>query len=1127
MRSGAHSLPVTTGISLTKPPLTEKPITPVVAYSKARRITHCRILMAMLAALVSVSKSVPSLAFNDLWVPQQQINNAGTNKTEARVFDVEPGKLTELRISVGESHLFPITLASKQFLSLVVEQRGVDLSVMLIGADDAPVLQVDSTGTTHGEESLFFISENAGTYKVKVQPTRVGSSGDYTLLIKAVREALPSDQLLDAATKAMAEGDRLRKLRKEEAVRKAIDNYSRGLTLWQQIGNRKEEGKALYNIGFAYALLDDYPRSLEFYLPLLPLVRAHGTQEEQAATLLNIGIGTLNIGENSEAITYFEQASTLFESLNVPRGVAFTLGELGRAHYLLGENQEALGYYGRALSIWRELKVEQSEGFMLDLIGRVQLSLGEREEARKSFDTALEKLKPPANPRYRANTLTDLGRFYMAEGNNSEALRYFGEALPLYSDDSGQIGRAENLAYLGEAESNLGQTAMALEHFNEALKIQEAIKDKRGQGDTLHKIGTMYFAAGEPSRSLEYLEKAVKLWQENGYRPGEANTRYEISRVQRSRGSLGEARTEIEAAVSAIESQRAALVGVGPRTSYFASVRSYYEQYIAVLMDLHDQNPQAGFDGLALHASERARARLLLDAFEEAQQGFQGVDDQKLLARRKQLRQQLSSSADLQIRLLSNKLLPQQASRLKERLAEIEGQLRAVEEQLRIRTPKIAGLISPKILTAAEIRQQVLDNDTLLLEYALGEEHSYLWVADVAGVRTFKLPGRAEIASVALPFNALARKRNWEGGDRDRFEALSRALGQTLLGQAAPLLGEKRLVIVPDGLLQLVPFAALQIPKPVTQQGHGAEKSSEGTTLEPLLIRHEIIYEPSASTVAAIRRESGRRGTPQLAAAIIADPVFGSKNARAALPVGDGALNNSRGGGGETAERAAAELNLMARGAPIPPLLMSGAEAREIYRIARPEGAFLALKFKANRAVATSPELSRYRVVHFSTHALLNTERPDLSGIVLSLVDERGNPQDGFLQLYEIYNLNLPVELVVLSACQTALGREVKGEGLISLMRGFMSAGARRVAATQWEVDDEAVTELMKQFYLNMLRDRRLTAAAALRSAQLSLQGRKDRWGNPFYWAGFVVQGEWRPWPRAARHSRGRSGRVK
>jgi CHAT domain-containing protein/Tfp pilus assembly protein PilF len=742
----------------------------------------------------------------------------------------------------------------------------------------------------------------------------------------------------------------------------------------------------------------------------------------------------------------------------------------------------------------------------------------------KSFQAALPKLERSGDLRNQASTFTDLGRLYLAEGDNAAALASLEKALALHTRAGGQIGIAETRAYLGEAESNLGQTAKALEHFNEALKIQEAIKDRIGQGDTLHKIGGAYFAAGEPSKALGHFEKALKFWQGNEYRPGEANTRYELSRVQRSLGRLGEARAQVEAAVSIIESQRAALAGTTPRASYFASVRNYYEQYIAVLMGLHGSNPQRGFDRLALNVSERARARLLLDSFEEAQQGFREADDQNLLARRKRLRQQLSSSTDLQIRLLSNKLLPHQAAGLKEKLAAVEEQLQAVEEQLKARKPKIAGLTSPNILSAAEIQKRVLDKDTLLLEYALGDEHSYLWVVDTAGVSTFELPGRAEITSAASPFNELARKRNWEGGDSEKFEALSKALGRTLLGKAAPLLGEKRLVIVPDGVLHLVPFAALQIPGPSPRTGADARGAADGDAFELLLTRHEIVYEPSASTVAAVRGEAGRRGAPQMAAAIIADPVFGPRKASAGPPAGAGEYGSSR-GGGETAERAAAELNLMPRGAPLPPLLTSGDEAREIYKIARPEGAFLALRFKANRATATSPELSRYRIVHFSTHALLNVERPDLSGIVLSLVDEQGNPQDGFLQLYEIYNLNLPVELVVLSACQTALGREVKGEGLISLMRGFMSAGARRVAATLWEVDDEATTELMRQFYLNMLRDRRQTVPAALRSAQLSLHGRKDRWGNPFYWAGFVVQGEWGPWPGAAPRAGGR--RVK
>ena len=194
---------------------------------------------------------------------------------------------------------------------------------------------------------------------------------------------------------------------------------------------------------------------------------------------------------------------------------------------------------------------------------------------------------------------------------------------------------------------------------------------------------------------------------------------------------------------------------------------------------------------------------------------------------------------------------------------------------------------------------------------------------------------------------------------------------------------------------------------------------------------------------------------------------------------------------------------------PIPPLYFSGEEAEAIYRLAKPQGAKLAKDFAANRRAVTGGALSGYSIIHISTHALLNDTHPELSGIVLSLVDEQGGTQDGFLQLYEIYNLNLPADLVVLSACQTALGKEIKGEGLLSLTRGFMYAGASRVAATLWKVDDEASKELMILFYRKMLIEK-LSPAAALRESQMAMWKRKGRMSNPYFWAPFVLQGEWR-----------------
>src|SRR5262249_21421878 len=179
-------------------------------------------------------------------------------------------------------------------------------------------------------------------------------------------------------------------------------------------------------------------------------------------------------------------------------------------------------------------------------------------------------------------------------------------------------------------------------------------------------------------------------------------------------------------------------------------------------------------------------------------------------------------------------------------------------------------------------------------------------------------------------------------------------------------------------------------------------------------------------------------------------------------------------------------------------LVFSNQEAEYITGFA-PRGSTLkATGFGANRSLVASGELGRYRIVHFATHGLINGEHPELSGLVLSLVDEKGKPQDGFLRMSEIFDLRLPADLVVLSACQTALGKEIKGEGLVGLTRGFMYAGAERVVASLWQVDDEATSQLMQYFYRGMLKDN-LRPVAALRAAQIEMS-RSSRWSSPYYW---------------------------
>ncbi len=313
-----------------------------------------------------------------------------------------------------------------------------------------------------------------------------------------------------------------------------------------------------------------------------------------------------------------------------------------------------------------------------------------------------------------------------------------------------------------------------------------------------------------------------------------------------------------------------------------------------------------------------------------------------------------------------------------------------------------------------------------------------------------------------------------------------------IISPAAPLLGKKRLIIIADGGLQFIPFAALPDP------------ASSVSNPIPMMIWHEISYSPSASVLGSLRKETtSRKSAPKLLA-LIADPVFDSEDVRLRQHATHISTSRTKG------ETVLGTLNWRDIGSELrlPRLPFSRLEAAWIYSLVGKAECMRALDFDASLATATSPAISRYQVVHFATHALLDTEDPALSGLVLSLFNRQGRPQPGFLNLNDIYNLKLSADLVVLSACQTGLGKSINGEGLIGLTRGFIYAGAPRVIASLWSVDDIATAELMKEFYTYFLRDH-MRPAAALRKAQISLWQQKA-FRSPYYWAPFVLQGEWK-----------------
>jgi CHAT domain-containing protein len=476
------------------------------------------------------------------------------------------------------------------------------------------------------------------------------------------------------------------------------------------------------------------------------------------------------------------------------------------------------------------------------------------------------------------------------------------------------------------------------------------------------------------------------------------------------------------------------------------------------------------------------------------------------------LQQKLNAAAERQTRLLSGKYTDELATRLQKEIDALTAEYQQVEAQIRRNSPRYAALMQPVPLTVREIQRNLLDADTVLLEYALGEERSYLWAVTTTSVNSYELPKRAEIETVARRvYELLGDGKQWTQSNDVNIQYAKAAgqLSKMLLDPVAGQLKGKRLVIVSDGALQYVPFGAL----PSLQEKQKTKTKKQPAAIEPLAVAHEIISLPSASTLTVLRRETANRIQAAKSVAVFADPVFDNNDERLAKVKADQSKNSAQPTNNFNNSRALLERAYNLSDQPnelraIARLPFTRREAETILAIAPAGSSLKALDFTANRQTVLSHNLSGYRIIHFATHGLMHSHYPELSGIVLSLVNEQGQPVDGFLRLNEIYNLNLSADLVVLSACQTALGKEVKGEGLIGLTRGFMYAGSPRVVASLWKVDDVATAELMKLFYQKMLKEK-MRPATALRAAKVEMWKQK-RWNAPFYWAAFELQGEWR-----------------
>jgi CHAT domain-containing protein/Tfp pilus assembly protein PilF len=922
-----------------------------------------------------------------------------------------------------------------------------------------------------------------------------------TLLALVNQHLAPNDWRI----KAVALNDLGSQYRQTGQIERAVVLLQEAYELFLSHGDRRGQASSLNNLAIIHGITGNYSLARELVEKALALRYAENDRAGAANVLNSLVAISNDLGEPDKALEYLERARKEWQtpgelSPDDQGRLANLLNSLAAVSDKLGQWEKARDYYDQALAMFSE--GDPNRAATLDNKGELYASFGDLKKARECYDQALSIMPAEKfNVDIKAGILVHLGQLFYLQGDITNAVAAFEQARELKLRPRRLADVLTNLGIVLVAQKKPQDAMLA---YNKALDIQLSQKDKRGEALTLQKRSETYNLLKQHQQATDDLKRALVLWDLLKDPRGRAATLNTLAQVEQDRGNIKDALDYSDEAISVVESQRTTLSSRELRASYFATQENYYELNI----DLNMQLSKSGGDEPVVRAfatAEKARARVLLETLTES--GVDQLDTSQtsqpglatLIEQLAAVRKKLAAKAQARTKFLSGNPNPAQLAALEKEIQTISEKYDSLETQIRSQHRKFATLTRPQPATLKDSQQQ-LDDDTLLLEYALGNKRSYAWVVSQNSIKSFELAPREQIEKVVWQLRETLTEDRKDKNEnplqaqsrmQQQYSNASSELSKLIIAPVASVLSAKRLVIIPDGALQLIPFASLPVA--------GPESS--------LITDHEIIYFPSASILTLQRRELANRKPAAHAVAVLANPVFQPDDER----VTEARKKKSEQDALAQSTNQRRDIKSALRDVGVDQLTRlpySNQEAAAIMNVA-PKGEVLSkLGFEATRAAALSPELSKYKIIHFATHGILDLQHPELSAIVLSLVDKNGAPQDGYLFLHDIYNLNLPAELVVLSACQTGIGKQVKGEGLIALTRGFMYAGAARLVASLWKVDDAGTAALMKEFYKEMFVNSK-KPAAALQAAQIYMRGTR-RWNSPVYWAGFFIQGEWR-----------------
>jgi len=1071
---------------------------------------------------------------------------------------LEKGVAQEREIQAGETHEYRIAVQAGDYARVTVDQAGMNVALRLAGPSGAEIAVSDGAAGRKEDEIVSWIAGEEGDFRLAVAAREPAGEGFYKLVLDELRPSRPEDPQRIVAERAALDGANWVSLEDLASKHKGIAKMEEALALFRAVGDPEGEIELLNQIGVVYRTLGDTATALSLYEQALALARKAGDRRGEAMSRNNLGVARHQLGQFEEAVENLQDALRIWEELGDRYELANTYYCLGTIQYDRGELDAALESLTRALAARPEKADMDGQASALTGIASIYRDLGEGDKALEMYRQALDLSRSAGDRNDEATVLQNIASIYLRRGEVQQALELFTDALEIHRDLGNRAPEARVLSYLGATSLYLGDSDQALSHYTRALEIHQELNnevwegyaqrdigwvydlrgepgvalehytrardislklnDRRIQGASFHGMGRARLALGEPREAIELLEQAVAIFQETGNALGEINALVDlgraaqalpdpqraaelfyrardlsrqrktlvaeasaqsaVARLERDRGNFPEAAVAIEDALRIVESIRPKVATQRQRVSFFASRREYYDFYIDLQMRLHERDPAGGHLAAALAESEKARARGLLDLLAEGRLDVRRGISADLKQREEEIENRIS--------LLQGDLLDdlsrggKQASRIEAELDRAEEERERIEWQIQREHPHYAAFRNPAPLAPERI-QAMLNDRTALLEYTVGKESSYLFVVTQDRVEGFRLPPAGDLNE----FVEALRGTLQDPGRRLRARYVEAAyrLYEILVKPAERMLrGKPHLIVSPDGPLLLLSFEALLTSLADRGSGYGGL---------PYLIREKsLTYVPSASVFAELGASSGGTVPAGSGAGLFvgfADPAYD----RASAPAGPAAA-------GPLAR------TLQDAGLPSPQRLPhSRGELQEI------AGLFPAAQVRqyldaeaSEENVKQNPTLREARWIHFAVHGFVDEARPEYSGLVLSLDDDP--KENGLLQVYEIFNLDLTADLVVLSACETALGKNVRGEGLLGVSRALLYAGAASVVVSLWQVADTSTSELMVRFYRHLRASGDKAEALRLSKLELIQEGRYDR---PYYWAPFILIG--------------------